>query len=127
MPATASRAADAPTERCAGLCCRYGMQVLRGSGQASSVREGGGQARYGASAPPVFGHATYVAITALIPSLAVSAGLTVVSGGSACTTDRRDQGVCRYPPAAPATAGQPRPSRPPNALGQAAIVTYRRL
>jgi hypothetical protein len=98
MPATASRAADASTERCAGLCCHYGLRVLRGSGQASSVRKGGGQARYGASAPPVFGHATYVAITALILSLAVSAGLTVVSGGSACRRIGETRASAAIPP-----------------------------
>jgi SSS family solute:Na+ symporter len=39
---------------------------------------GGGQAHFGASAAPVFGHVTYIAITALILNLAVSAVLTVV-------------------------------------------------
>jgi solute:Na+ symporter, SSS family len=39
---------------------------------------GGGQAHFGASAAPVFGHTTYIAITALILNLAVSAVLTVV-------------------------------------------------
>ncbi len=39
---------------------------------------GGGQAHFGASASVVFGHATYIAITALILNLAVSSVLTVV-------------------------------------------------
>jgi solute:Na+ symporter, SSS family len=39
---------------------------------------GGGQAHFGGSAAPVFGHITYIAITALIVNLAVSAVLTVV-------------------------------------------------
>ena len=39
---------------------------------------GGGQAHFGASASVVFGHTTYIAITALILNLAVSAVLTVV-------------------------------------------------
>ena len=39
---------------------------------------GGGQAHFGGSATPVFGHVTYIAIAALILNLAVSAVLTVV-------------------------------------------------
>jgi hypothetical protein len=39
---------------------------------------GGGQAHFGASASVVFGHTTYIAITALLINLAVSAVLTVV-------------------------------------------------
>src|SRR5207302_75367 len=39
---------------------------------------GGGQAHFGGSAAPVFGHTTYIAITALILNLAVSAALSVV-------------------------------------------------
>jgi SSS family solute:Na+ symporter len=39
---------------------------------------GGGQAHFGASAAPAFGHTTYIAITALLLNLAVSAVLSVV-------------------------------------------------
>jgi SSS family solute:Na+ symporter len=39
---------------------------------------GGGQAHFGASTAPVFGHVTYIAIVALILNVAVSAVLTVV-------------------------------------------------
>ena len=39
---------------------------------------GGGQAHFGGSAAPVFGHTTYIAITALLLNLAVSAVLTLV-------------------------------------------------
>jgi SSS family solute:Na+ symporter len=39
---------------------------------------GGGQAHFGASAAPVFGHTTYIAITALLLNLAVAAVLSVV-------------------------------------------------
>ena len=39
---------------------------------------GGGQAHFGASASPVFGHVTYIAISALVLNLVVSAVLTVV-------------------------------------------------
>jgi solute:Na+ symporter, SSS family len=39
---------------------------------------GGGQAHFGASTAPVFGHVTYIAIIALILNVAVSAILTVV-------------------------------------------------
>jgi solute:Na+ symporter, SSS family len=39
---------------------------------------GGGQAHFGASAAPVFGHVTYIAITALVLNIAVAAALTLV-------------------------------------------------
>ena len=39
---------------------------------------GGGQAHFGASTAPVFGHITYIAVVALILNVAVSAVLTVV-------------------------------------------------
>jgi solute:Na+ symporter, SSS family len=39
---------------------------------------GGGQAHFGGSAAPVFGHTTYIAITALIINVAVSAVLTLL-------------------------------------------------
>src|SRR6185295_3773938 len=42
---------------------------------------GGGQAHFGASAAPVFGHTTYIAITALLLNLAVSAVLSAVFKG----------------------------------------------
>jgi SSS family solute:Na+ symporter len=42
---------------------------------------GGGQAHFGGSSAPVFGHTTYIAITALILNLIVSALLTVVFRG----------------------------------------------
>jgi SSS family solute:Na+ symporter len=39
---------------------------------------GGGQAHFGASTAPVFGHATYIAITALLVNLAVAVVLTLI-------------------------------------------------
>jgi SSS family solute:Na+ symporter len=39
---------------------------------------GGGQAHFGASAAPVFGHITYIAVTALILNVVVVAALTLV-------------------------------------------------
>jgi hypothetical protein len=42
---------------------------------------GGGQAHFGGSAAPVFGHTTYIAITALLLNLAVAAVLSVVFKG----------------------------------------------
>ena len=39
---------------------------------------GGGQAHFGASTAPVFGHITYIAITALVVNLAVATALTLV-------------------------------------------------
>jgi hypothetical protein len=41
-------------------------------------RSGGGQAHFGASVAPVFGHTTYIAVTALIVNLLVAAMLTLV-------------------------------------------------
>jgi hypothetical protein len=42
---------------------------------------GGGQAHFGGSAAPLFGHTTYIAITALLLNLAVAAVLSVVFKG----------------------------------------------
>src|SRR5436190_1194894 len=42
---------------------------------------GGGQSHFGASAAPVFGHTTYIAITALLLNLAVAAVLSVAFKG----------------------------------------------
>ncbi len=39
---------------------------------------GGGQAHFGSSVAPIFGHTTYIAVTALIINLAISAVLTVI-------------------------------------------------
>ncbi len=39
---------------------------------------GGGQAHFGASTAPVFGHITYIAVAALVVNLAVATGLTLV-------------------------------------------------
>ncbi len=46
------------------------------SGGVPDVR--GGQAYFGSSAAPVFGHVTYIAIVALIPNIAASAVLGLV-------------------------------------------------
>ncbi len=47
-------------------------------GVLAASTPGGGQAHFGASAAPVIGHVTYVAIAALVLNLAVSAVLTVL-------------------------------------------------
>jgi SSS family solute:Na+ symporter len=39
---------------------------------------GGGQAHFGASTAPVFGHLTYIAVVALIINIAISVVLTVL-------------------------------------------------
>src|SRR3984957_16482325 len=57
------------------LGCAAGMAY----GTVEAYRTpGGGQAHFGASTAPLFGHTTYIAMTALILNLAVSAVLTVV-------------------------------------------------
>ncbi len=47
-------------------------------GTIQAYRTPGGQVHLGASAAPVFGHVTYIAIAALVRNLAVSAVLTVL-------------------------------------------------
>ena len=60
----------------AGLIIGWAVAMVYGTVQAYRT-PGGGQAHFGASAAPVFGHVTYIAIAALILNLAVSAVLTV--------------------------------------------------
>src|SRR5512142_98173 len=56
-----------------------GWAVAMAYGTIQAYRTaGGGQAHFGASAAPVFGHVTYIAIVALILNVAVTAVLTVV-------------------------------------------------
>lgn len=56
-----------------------GWAAGMGYGTVEAYRTpGGGQAHFGASVTPVFGHITYIAIAALIVNLVVSAALTVV-------------------------------------------------
>ena len=61
----------------AALIIGWAVAMVYGTVQAYRT-PGGGQAHFGASAAPVFGHVTYIAITALILNLAVSAVLTLV-------------------------------------------------
>jgi solute:Na+ symporter, SSS family len=56
-----------------------GWAVGMAYGSVEAYRtSGGGQAHFGASTTPVFGHVTYIAIVALILNVAVSAVLTVI-------------------------------------------------
>jgi hypothetical protein len=60
----------------------FGWMAGMAYGTVQAYRtSGGGQAHFGASAAPVFGHTTYIAITALLLNLAVSAVLSVVFKG----------------------------------------------
>ena len=61
----------------AALIIGWAVAMLYGTVQAYRT-PGGGQAHFGASAAPVFGHVTYIAIPPSILNLAVSAVLTVV-------------------------------------------------
>jgi len=61
----------------AALIIGWAVAMVYGTVQAYRT-PGGGQAHFGASAAPVFGHVTYIAIAALILNLAVSAVLTIV-------------------------------------------------
>jgi hypothetical protein len=57
----------------------FGWAVGMAYGTIQAYRmPGGGQAHFGTSAAPVFGHVTYIGITALILNLAVAALLTLV-------------------------------------------------
>ena len=62
--------------RCA-LLIGWAVGMVYGTIEAYRT-PGGGQAHFGASTAPVFGHITYIAITALILNLAVSAVLTLL-------------------------------------------------
>ena len=62
------------------LIAGWAAGMVYGTVQAYRT-SGGGQAHFGASAAPVFGHTTYIAITALLLNLAVSAVLSVVFKG----------------------------------------------
>jgi solute:Na+ symporter, SSS family len=86
---------------------------------------GGGQAHFGASAAPVFGHVTYIAITALILNLAVSAVLTVAFrkiGLQDGYDETRTADYVADPVAAPRAASRSRVPAPPSrpASGRAA-------
>ena len=57
----------------------FGWAVGMAYGTVQAYRTaGGGQAHFGASAAPVFGHVTYIGISALILNVAVAAVLTVI-------------------------------------------------
>jgi len=93
---------------------------------------GGGQAHFGASASVVFGHTTYIAITALILNLAVSAVLSVVFKGFGLRDGYdetrpadyvADPGPMRAPSAAtprPTAPAAPQPAAPAPAPAAAA-------
>jgi SSS family solute:Na+ symporter len=79
---------------------------------------GGGQAHFGASASVVFGHTTYIAITALILNLAVSAVLTVVFrrfGLRDGYDETRPSDYTADPAPSPARKPAPAPARAPAA------------
>ena len=59
------------------LITGWAVAMVYGTVQAYDT-SGGGQAHFGGSAAPVFGHITYIAITALLINIAVSALFTVV-------------------------------------------------
>jgi SSS family solute:Na+ symporter len=59
------------------LIIGWAVAMVYGTVQAYRT-PGAGQAHFGASAAPVFGHITYIAIAALILNLAVAAALTVI-------------------------------------------------
>jgi SSS family solute:Na+ symporter len=76
---------------------------------------GGGQAHFGASTAPVFGHTTYIAMTALVLNLAISAVLTVVFrriGLQDGYDETRPEDYLADPAPAPVTAPRPTAPRP---------------
>jgi len=81
---------------------------------------GGGQQHFGASTAPVLGHATYIAITALVINLVVAVGFTLVFRGTGLTDGYDDTSPADYaldPAAVPVArfAGPPEPFEPPAA------------
>jgi len=79
---------------------------------------GGGQAHFGASTAPVFGHVTYIAIAALILNLVVSAVLTVVFrriGLQDGYDETRPADYLADPVTAPGPVTSPRPVATPSA------------
>jgi SSS family solute:Na+ symporter len=76
---------------------------------------GGGQAHFGASTAPVFGHTTYIAMTALALNLAISAVLTVFFrriGLQDGYDETRPEDYLADPAPAPAPVTAPRPTAP---------------
>jgi SSS family solute:Na+ symporter len=57
---------------------------------------GGGQQHFGASTAPVLGHATYIAITALVINLVVAVGFTLVFRGTGLTDGYDDTSPADY-------------------------------
>jgi solute:Na+ symporter, SSS family len=83
---------------------------------------GGGQAHFGASTAPVFGHVTYIAIVALMLNVAVSAVLTVVfrrAGLQDGYDETRPADYAADPVTAPPVRARTRPSAVP--VGQMAV------
>jgi SSS family solute:Na+ symporter len=84
---------------------------------------GGGQAHFGASTAPLFGHTTYIAMTALILNLAISAVLTVFFrriGLQDGYDETRPEDYLADPVPAPAPVTAPRPVPTPSARYQSA-------
>jgi SSS family solute:Na+ symporter len=82
---------------------------------------GGGQQHFGASTAPVLGHATYIAITALVINLVVAVGFTLVFRGTGLTDGYDDTSPADYaldPAAVPVArfAGPSEPFEPTSSL-----------
>ena len=93
----------------------WGWAAGMGYGTWQAYRTpGGGQAHFGGSAAPVFGHVTYIAITALIVNLAVAAVLTVVFRrfGLKDGYDETKPGDYTFDPAPAPARTKPAPRRP---------------
>jgi hypothetical protein len=85
---------------------------------------GGGQAHFGGSAASVFGHTTYIAITALLLNLAVSAALSVVFkkfGLQEGYDETRPADYTADPEPAPAAARKAKPAAKGKASRDSAI------
>ena len=106
------------------LITGWAVAMVYGTVQAYWT-SGGGQAHFGGSAAPVFGHITYIAITALVINLAVSTLFTVIfraagvqdgydeTRPSDYTADPDPEAVpARTPTPAPAPVPYPRPAEP---------------
>jgi solute:Na+ symporter, SSS family len=99
------------------LIAGWAVAMVYGTVQAYCT-SGGGQAHFGGSAAPVFGHITYIAITALVLNLAVSVLFTVVFRAAGVQdgydeTRPSDYTVDPEPAPAPLPAPPPAPAPAP--------------
>jgi Sodium:solute symporter family len=106
------------------LIIGWAVGTIYGTVQAYRT-PGGGQAHFGSSAAPVFGHVTYIAITALILNLVVAAALTPVFrkiGLQDGYDETRPADYVADPVTRPAARGAGTPDRPAEPVAGSRVV-----